>query len=371
MKKIVLVATLIFSLFSMAETPRKAAVEALEKKDAVAIYNNEESTDAQIAKAIIIFEKYSQNDPKMLYYLGKANIEKRTKMLQLDEKAGHNYIEQAAVRGDEDAKYEYSMELMKNGNLKDGIQSLKDAALKNQKNAQYQLGKMFYQGNGVPLNKTNGFNLIKAAAEQEHPDAQYDLAKIFFAQSSETLQKGGIHWLNKAVSNKNYKACDDLYKIYHAGILVEQNLQKHLKFLNCSALNDNKDAQLLLASYYQNGKYVTKNEHSAMIWYEKLKESGNAEGIYQFAVYNLKYKSEQPIVVRDSLSLLDKNSKYHLDSANLMAQIYMKGLYGTRMSFSTAVLHLENAKNLGDPSAQNKIIYLLSEQDKIKQKNKK
>lgn len=370
-KKIFLISSLFLSLTSAASSSVSSDLKArVEKSEAIEAYRSPDSTSAEIARAIVIFEKYSNDDPKMLYYYGLANIEGKTELLELDDKIGYNYIEQAAVKGDVDAKYEFAIYQMKTGRLDSGLASLKESALKNQKNAQYTLGKMFYQGNGVPKNKNNGFNLIKLSAEQEHPEAQYDLAKIYFAQSSQEVQKGGVHWLNKAVSNQNYKACDDLYKIYNAGILVDQDMKKHLKYLNCSALNDNSDAQMLLGSYYLHGKYVTKDPHAANIWYTKLKEKKDPEGIYQVAVYNLKFNNNKARVMQETIASLEANSREHLDSANLIAEIYMKGLYKTQRSFTTAITHLERAKNLGDPDAQSKIIYLLSEEDKIRKAKK-
>jgi TPR repeat protein len=363
MKKILLSSILALS-FMASNATTVASEQMIEKSNAIATYLNKESTSAELARAIVIFEKYSRSDSNMLYYLGLAHLEEKTNLITLNPKEGLNYIEEAAVLGNKDAQYKYAMFQIQNGSFEKGLKDLRESALNNNANAQHTLGRMYYQGNGVPKNKKNGFALIKASAENNNAEAQYDLAKIYFSQSDQDVQSGGVFWLNRAVANKNYLACDDLYKIYFAGILVEQDVKQHVKYLNCSALNGNSDAQLLLANYYSTGKYVPKSPHDAAVWYNKLAKSKNPEGIYNFALYSLKYKSKEKLVVKNVLKSLESNSSDHLPSANLVADIYMQGLYGVRQSNVMAVKFLERAKRLGDESAQTKIIFLLSEESK-------
>ena len=54
--------------------------------------------------------------------------------------------------------------------------------------AQYKLGKMFYDGEGVTQNYQEAEKWLLLASEQEHTDAQYWLSSIYFMGSGNVQQ---------------------------------------------------------------------------------------------------------------------------------------------------------------------------------------
>ncbi len=361
MKKIMLSLFLIIGLASNVNaTQIKLSKDQQEQQSAIATYLNSNKPH-EIAKSIMIFEKHSLKSPLMLYYYGLANVENKTKLLDLNENIGENYIEQASVLGSPEAKYYIAMKKMKEGDLSSGVEDLKIAALKNERNSQYRLGKMYYQGNGVPKSKINGFKLIQASAKQELPDAQYDLAKIYFSQKDLKVQKNGIYWLKKAVENGKKEACSDLYKIYDAGLLVDKNIYMHKKYLNCSAQYKNEEAMLLLASYYENGIYMKKSEVIANKVYIDLRSIGNTTGIYKSALFVIKNKYNDKRELSNALRSLKGISKINLESAQLLAKIYKTGYKHIKKNKEAAIKHFNEAKKLGDPNASKEIVLLLNQ----------
>lgn len=332
----------------------------IEKRDAIEIYLNEDSEDARVAQSILVFEKYSLVDVNMMYYFGLANYESKTKLISLDKQKGIKLIEKAAVQGSKNANYEYAMILLKNDQMEKGLNYLKKAANNGQSNAQHRLGKMYYQGNGVPLNRKSGFLLIAEAAKKDEPNAQYDLAKIYFSQESFELQKQGVYWLKRAVVNKNYDACDNLYKLYHAGILAEQNIQLHIKYLKCSANNGNSDAIFTLASYYETGKYITKDVHGAGFWYQKLAKEKDPEASIKYAKYLFKFFPTKIEKVYEAMRYLESVSTSNMEAANMLGLIYKNGWYGISKNSKVAIANFEKAKNLGSETAQQEIVFLLN-----------
>lgn len=335
--------------------------DKIEQQNAINIYLSENASDHQIAKSIMIFEKYSVSKPRMLYYLGLANIETKTKLITLEKEIGYDYIEQAAVLGDPEAIYKIAMIKMTEGNLKDGIKGLKKASLQNNANAQYTLGKMYYQGNGVPLNKKNGFTLIEKSAKNKFPDAQYDLAKIYFSQKNQKIQKAGIYWLKQSVKSNKIEACSDLYKIYNSGLLVEKNIFLHKKYLSCSAENKDEEAMLLLASYYETGKYFKKNEATSHIWHGKLKAMKNETGTFKHSIFILKNTPRDKDKTKIAIQGLNTISEKNMDAAMLLGEIYKNGLYKTPISNKKAIKAFENAKRMGNNNAAKEIILLLNQ----------
>jgi len=357
MNKIIMIVLLTFSLCSNAAVV--VSKDQREKNAAVAIFLNKNSEEKDIAKSILTFEKFAAYDNLMLFYLGKANYELTTDLLTLNQAKGRNYIEKAAVKGVHLAEYAYSVILMKENKFATAISYLKASANRNNRDAQYTLGKMYYLGDGVPRSKKNGFTLISAAAKNGNPDAQYDLAKVYFSQKNEKIQKNGVYWLKSAVVNGNLNACDELYKLYFGGILVEHNKKKHIEYLNCSANNNNSDAKYLLATYYATGKYVEKNAHKSGYWFKSLAEEEDPEASVHYSNYIFNYFKNDRKKIRTAIEYLDRVSKINIDAAMTLGNIYKEGLYGVSSDKSEAIKHFESAKNLGSETAQYKIIELL------------
>lgn len=357
MKNIFIMVLLALSLHSNAAMV--ISEEQKIKNEAVALFLNEDSDNAQIAKAILTFEKYAAYDTTMLFYLGKANYEKSTPLLSLDKNKGRNYIEKAAVKGNHLAEYDYAMILMKSGKKQEAIAYLKNAAQRNNAEAQYTLGKMYYLGDGIPRSKKNGFSLISSSAKLNNSLAQYDLAKIYFSQKNEKIQRNGVFWLKNAVINGNLNACDELYKLYFAGILVEVNKKKHLEYLTCSANNNKADAKYLLATYYATGKVVPKSPHKAAYWFKSLAKEEDPEASVHYANYIFSYFKDDKVKTRAAIGYLDIVSSINVNAATTLGYIYKDGLYHTPKDYRKAIKYFESAKDLGDDDSQYKIIELL------------
>lgn len=331
------------------------------KSDAITVFNDPKSNDADIAKSILTFEKYAAYDNVMLFYLGKANYYEATKLLTLDKTKGRNYIERAAVKGLHTAEYEYAVILMLERQKPKAISYLKKASQRNNNEAQYTLGKMYYLGDGVPKSKKNGFSLISSSAQNGNGFAQYDLAKIYFSQQKESIQKNGVYWLKRSVDNGNLNACNELYKLYETGILIEKNTGKHLEYLQCSAKNGNSDAEYLLATYYATGKYVENDPHKSAYWFKRVAEKGDASASVHYANYIFKFFTKERDKTSKAIEYLNKISASSMDASMMLGQIYAKGLYKNPVNNLKAIKHYENAKKLGNEEAQYKIIELLAE----------
>ena len=351
---------LCISLFSgIAFSAQKMTPEMLDQQNAISVYLNSKKQE-EIAKSILIFEKYSSSNPRMLYYFGLANIEEKTRLLDLSPNIGFRYIEQASVLGDPEAKYFIAMDKIKSGDLKSGVKELKQAALKNEKKSQYQLGKMYFQGNGVPLNKKNGFKLIEASAKNNYAEAQYDLAKIYFSQKDIKTQRGGLYWLRASVNNGKWEACQDLYKIYENGIMIEKNIYLHKQYLKCSAQHNVEEALSLLAEYYRIGKYVKKDLVLSNYYNKKLLAFKNPVGSYNYALYNLSKYPKNKQKINEAMSALTSVQTNHLESALLLGKIYKEGLFFQKKNKQYAINSFRNAKRLGSEEASREIVLLLN-----------
>jgi uncharacterized protein len=120
---------------------------------------------------------------------------------------------------------------------------------------QYNLGVRYANGQGVIKNESAAIEWYQKAAEKGHVVAQYNLSTIY-ATAAE--------WYTKAAEQGNVTAQNNLYKLATEQEFVE--------------------AQYNLGVIYANGQGVLKNERTAVQWFQKVADQGNAEAMFTLGV---------------------------------------------------------------------------------------
>lgn len=187
--------------------------------------------------------------------------------------------------------------------------------------AQNTLGRMYLQGHGVPKNVDYALALFSKAASQGLANAQSNLG-VMYASGQGVSQdyKQSIYWFNKAAEQGFTIAMSNLADMYEHGLGVESdqvtanNWRKkpqglapataneqvkietvgehdYLKglaayyrydFKNAAQLflqaaqQGHPEAQLMLATMYQHGQGVQKDEIQARYWSLKAEDEGHA-----------------------------------------------------------------------------------------------
>jgi len=115
--------------------------------------------------------------------------------------------------------------------------------------SQLSLGRMYFDGRGVPLNTSQGAMWIGKAADQGHPHAQYLLGVL-----------------------------------YGQGSGVTKNERKALSWFSKAATQGNVSAQVLLGGIYANGTHgVTRNPTTAYVWWSAAAVSATAANDVELA----------------------------------------------------------------------------------------
>lgn len=183
-----------------------------------------------------------------------------------------------------------------NQNFYDDIYS-DDAAAKK------YIGDIFYQGQGVEINKLAAEKWYLKAANQGDPEAQYALAKMLIIGDGIPQDiVSAIAWLNKSAEQGNPQAQNMLGDCYYKsfgvpgdhitafnwyqkaaiqGLAEAQknaalmyfmgygNLSEAITFLQSAASKGIPDAQSRLGLMYENGEGVPKDISKALYWYYK------------------------------------------------------------------------------------------------------
>lgn len=106
--------------------------------------------------------------------------------------------------------------------------------------AKFELGTMYYYGQGVEKNLDDAFKWLKEAARVRHAGAQYYTGMM-----------------------------------YHAGLGVDKNYNFASQYLEQSANQNNEAAQYMLGNIYYKGKGVKKNIPKAKHYFKQAANQGN------------------------------------------------------------------------------------------------
>jgi hypothetical protein len=142
---------------------------------------------------------------------------------------------------------------------------------------QYELGKMYHNGNGVELNLTKAVKWYRESAEQSNADAQLWLGRMYHNGNGVALDLSeAAGWYRKAAEQGNADAQFWLGHMRRIGNGVALDLTEAAGWYRKAAEQGNADAQFALGNMYRDGKGVELDLTEAAGWYRKSAEQGNA-----------------------------------------------------------------------------------------------
>lgn len=123
---------------------------------------------------------------------------------------------------------------------------LSEAAEQRHPQAAYNLGRMYQYGRGVrELSKSKAMELYRAAAEDGDAEAQCCLAEMYYNEGSEDVKNlnEAFQWFSKAARHGCFRAGYFLGKMYEDGKGAENNMDDALKWYEWAAKHGVKEAQ--------------------------------------------------------------------------------------------------------------------------------
>lgn len=163
-------------------------------------------------------------------------------------------------------------------------------AIAGRSEAEYRLGALYYEGQGVGRDYQAAFFWLGRAARKGHAPAQY-LLGMQHAQGRGTAidyQVAAV-WLTKAAKSGVLPAQHALGYLYAYGNLGKRDLNKATYWFDLAARSDYTPAQVELARVLLNERNDRVDPEAANRWIARAAELGNADGQYQVAA---RYLSE-------------------------------------------------------------------------------
>lgn len=135
--------------------------------------------------------------------------------------------------------------------------------------AQYRAGLSLMTGDGITQDMEKGLELMLKAAEQGLAEAQFGLGTMLVSSSNANTKADGVEWLAKAAEQGYEDALTVL-----SGISEPKD---DFSEIVLHAQTGNVDAQYALAVCYVNGEYVEKDLEEAAKWFLKAAEQGHSD----------------------------------------------------------------------------------------------
>ncbi len=335
------------------------------EKEGILVLSDEELRQSFLQnpeKAFSIIREYADKGNGMALYLMGAYYHNGYNAVICGRDKGIEYYRKALQAGYAPAAwvcclYE-SDEQRKNDLLNQWAEKNRALAQEGDCVAQYTLGYMYQNGQGVEQSNETAVEWYRKAADQGYAAAQTNLGYMYknghgVEQSYETA----VEWYRKAADQGYANAQNKLGDMYYFGHGVEQSYETAVEWYRKAADQGYADAQTNLGIMYQYGHGVEQSYETAVEWYRKAADQGNAD-----AQYSLGYMYDNGQGVEQSYETAVEWYRKAVDQGNAYAQSNLGYMYqyghGVEQSYETAVEWYRKAVDQGNAYAQSNLGYM-------------
>jgi TPR repeat protein len=232
------------------------------------------------------------------------------------------------------------------------LDEIQQEAIKGKAQAQYNLGRRYQNGEGVPQDDKKAVELYTKAAEQGNANAQYNLGVMY--QNGEGVPqdtKKAVDLITMAAKQGFAWAQYTLGVIYQNGENVPQDNKKALEWYNKAAEKGNAKAQFTLGLIYENREHEVKK---AVDLYTKAAEQG-----YATPQYNLRWTHQKgDVMPQDKKKAVELYTKA-AEQGYATAQFFLGWMYfggiGTEKNEKDAYKWWTQAAKQGNENAQKNV----------------
>ena len=229
------------------------------------------------------------------------------------------------------------------------------AAEQGNKEAQCNLGRLFFEGNGVEQDFVKAIEWHTKAAEQGNVYSQNELGNIYFnGHGAEQDFIKAFYWYTKSAEQGNAIGQSNLGNCYHNGFGVEQDYEKAIDLYLKAAEQGDAYSLTRLGGLYLDGEGVEQDYGKAFQWYMKAAEQGDAVGqsnlgnIYH---HGLGVEQDYGKAIEWYMKAAEQDDAY---AENRLGGLYFEGL-GVERDCAKAFYWWNLSAKQGDPIGQSNV----------------
>jgi len=177
------------------------------------------------------------------------------------------------------ADYEKGKEAYENEEYSTALIELEPLALWGNFKAQFYMGAMYDQGNGVEKDERKAMKWFRLSAEQGYHKAQHNIGVLYYKGEGVGVdKKQAFKWISLASEDSEaIQSFSALGKFYKEGWGIEQDYKAAFKWYLKAAELGHEFAQIEVGELYEDGKGTLQDYESAIMWYKRSAEQGNQE----------------------------------------------------------------------------------------------
>ena len=155
-----------------------------------------------------------------------------------------------------------------NGDYATALKEWKPLAEEGDVDAQYYLGVLYDNGDGVPQDYKEAVRWYKLAAEQGVAEAQFNLGNMYYdGQGVSVDYKEAVRWFTLAAEQGDVDAQYNLGVLYDKGDGVPQDYKEAVRWYTLAAEQGDVDAQYNLDLIHRKGLGVPQDDKEA-VWFD-------------------------------------------------------------------------------------------------------
>lgn len=278
------------------------------------------------------------------------------------------------------------LEAARNGDYPSALMEFIPLAEAGDAHAQFMLGEMYANGQGLSRDYKKAVEWLRKSAEQGFADSQLRLGEMSAkGLGMEVNHEEAAKWFGLAASHSDvdghFRETAEqglvasqlkLAKMYADGQGVEQSYEKAAKWYHLAADNQNAEAQVALGLMYLQGKGVEQDFQTAKTLFENAAIQNNAIAQYNLGVFYLK-GLEVKVDEQEAASWFLKSAQ----QGNPRAQFALGTLYedgrGVPINKDEAINLYRKAAEQGNVQAQEKLLAIenIAREQKAREENKK
>lgn len=181
----------------------------------------------------------------------------------------------------QDNNYKKGVDAYNSGNYKNAFSFWLKAANQGNASAQFNLGTLYENGEGISQDYSKAFEWYQKAANQGNVDALFNLGSMYYNGNGVAQNyKKALEWWQKAANHGDSDAQYWLGTMYENGEGVAQNFDKSFELFQKSANQGHADAQYALGKIYLEGDGERQYYDEALEWFQKAANNGHANAQY-------------------------------------------------------------------------------------------
>ena len=255
------------------------------------------------------------------------------------------------------SKMELSLVSFQILNMKRPIEDVSIQKLNNDKldlsdsKVQFEIGRRFIHGFGVPKNANEAFRWFSLSAEQGYANSQCSIG-FFYASGKGVTQdySEAAKWFLKSAEQGDAIAQFNLGNCYVNGKGVTQDYSEAVKWYLKSAEQGYAKSQCNIGFCYANGKGVTQDYSEAVKWYLKSAEQGNIIAQNNLGTSYFQGKGVEPDYEKAAKWYLLAANQGNVNSQLYLGKIYYEGKLGYK-DYKKAITWFEKANEKGSTEA--------------------